>query len=151
MLKQISKALWSLGSGQWRCGVCLFELDFGIRPLEIDIVGRNGAESVFWTSDYHEVSYADMVKSSQRGCQICKSFIEAFDIFHASFVNAQWWPGRSGERPRLVLGQSQQVFELCVSPDDYSEAIPTFQPCICTGRKVPGSSRDAASLDQAAR
>ncbi|PMD19534.1 hypothetical protein NA56DRAFT_705705 [Hyaloscypha hepaticicola] len=91
MLKQISKALWSLGSGQWRCGVCLFELDFGIRPLEIDIVGRNGAESVFWTSDYHEVS-----------------FIEAFDIFHASFVNAQWWPGRSGERPRLVLGQSQQ-------------------------------------------
>lgn len=151
MLKRVSKALWSLGSAQWRCGVCLFELGFEIRPLEIDIVARNGADSVFWSSDYYAVSYADMVKSSQRGCQTCKRFIEAFDTFHASFVNAQWWPGRSGERPRLELEQTQQVFELCVSPDDYSEAIPAFQPCICTGRKAPGSSRDAASLDQAAR
>jgi len=151
MLKRVSKALWSLESGPWCCGVCLFELGFGIRPLEIDIVERNGAESVFWLSDYHEISYADMVQSSQRGCQVCKRFIEAFETFHASFVKAQWWPGRSGNRPRLVLDQTQQVFELCVSPYDYSEATPTFQPCICIRRKVPGSSRDGASLDQAAR
>jgi hypothetical protein len=151
MLKRVSKVLRSLASSQWRCGVCLFELDFGIQTLEIDIIGSDRAESVFWSSDYHEISYVDMVKSSQRGCQSCKRFIEAFDTTHTDFVKAQWWPGRSGERSRLVLEQTQQAFELCVSPQDYSEAILTFQPCISIGRKVPGSSRDAASLDQAAR
>src|SRR5258708_39564278 len=55
------------------------------------------------------------------------------------------------ERPRLVLGETQQVFELCISPVKYSEAIPSVQPCICPGRKLPGSTREAASLDQAAR
>jgi hypothetical protein len=151
MMKPVLKALWSLASGKWRCGVCLFELGFGIRPLEIDIIGSYGAESVFWSSDCHEISYADLVKSSQRGCRSCKKIIEAFDTFGTGFVKAQWWPGQSGERPRLVLGETQQVFELCVSPKHYSEAIPFIQPCICSGRKLPGSTRDAASLDQAAR
>jgi hypothetical protein len=113
MLKRVSKALWSLGSGPWCCGVCLFELGLGIRPLEIDIVGRNGAESVFWSSDYHEVLYADMVKSSQRGCQFCKRFIEAFETFHARFVNAQWWPGRSGNVPVWYLNK----------PNRYSSSV----------------------------
>jgi Heterokaryon incompatibility protein (HET) len=151
MMKPVLKALWSLASGKWRCGVCLFELGFGIIPLEIDIIGSYGAESVFWSSDFHEISYADMMKSSQRGCRSCKKIIEAFNIFHTSFVKAQWWPARSGERPRLVLGETQQVFELCVSSENYTEAIPSIQPCICTGKELPGSTRDPASLDQAAR
>ncbi|KAE9379643.1 HET-domain-containing protein [Stipitochalara longipes BDJ] len=153
-MKPVLKALWSLASGKWRCGVCLFELGFGIMPLEIDIIGSYGAESVFWSSDYHEISHENLIKSSQRGCRSCKKIIEAFNALHTSFVKAQWWsggPGRSGERPRLVIGETQQVFELCVSPENYSEAIPSVQPCICTGRKLPGSTRDAASLDQAAR
>jgi len=151
MMKPVLKALWSLASGKWRCGVCLFELGFGIRPLEIDIIGSYGAESVFWSSDCHEISYVDLVKSSQRGCRSCERIIEAFNTFQTGFVKAEWWPGRSGERPRLVLGETQQVFELCVSPENYSEAIPSVQPCICSGRKLPGSTRDASSLDQAAR
>jgi hypothetical protein len=151
MTKPVLKALWSLASGKWRCGVCLFELGFGTRPLEIDIIGSYGAESVFWSSDCHEISYADLVKSSQRGCRSCKKIIEAFNTFQTGFVKAEWWPGQSGERPRLVLGETQQVFELCVYPEHYSEAIPSAQPCICSGRKLPGSTRDPASLDQAAR
>lgn len=150
-MKPVLKAVWSLARGKWRCGVCLFELGSGIGPLEIDIIGSYGAESVFWSSDCHEISHADLVRSSQRGCQSCKKIIEAFNTFHTSFVKAQWWPGQSGERPRLVLGENQQVFELCISPEMYSEAIPSVQPCICPGRKLPGSTRDAASLDQAAR
>ncbi|PMD47069.1 HET-domain-containing protein, partial [Hyaloscypha variabilis F] len=145
------KALWSLASGKWRCGVCLFELGFGIMPLEIDVIGSYGPESVFWSSDYHEFSHENLVKSARRGCRSCKRMVEAFDTFPAEFEKAQWWPARSGERPRLVLAESQRVFELFVDPENYSEAIPLIQPCICAGRRLPGCTRDEASLDQAAR
>ncbi|KAE8442968.1 hypothetical protein EG329_002506 [Mollisiaceae sp. DMI_Dod_QoI] len=150
-MKPVLKAVWSLASGKWHCGVCLFQLGFRTRPLEIDIIGTYGAESVFWTSDYHEISYVDLVRSSRRGCRSCKKIVEAFNTFHTDFVKAQWWPGRPSGRPHLVLGESQQVFELCVLPENYSDAIQSVQPCICTGRKLPGSTRDATSLDQAAR
>ena len=150
-MKPVFKALWSLASGKWRCGVCLFELGFGIRPLEIDVIGSYPAESVFWSSDTHEFSHADMVRSSQRGCRSCKEMMTAFNTFNISFQKAAWYPRRFSERPRLVLGETKQVFELCVSPENYSEATSTAQPCICTGRKILGSTRDPASLDQAAR
>jgi hypothetical protein len=156
MMKPVLKTLWLLANGKmvkWRCGVCLFELGFGIRPLKIDIIiiGSHGAESVFWKSGWHEISYADLVRSSQRGCRSCRRIIEAFETFHTGFVKAEWLPPSRRDRPRLVLGETQQVFELCVSPENYSEAIPSVQPCICSRRKFPGSTRDAASLDQAAR
>jgi Heterokaryon incompatibility protein (HET) len=152
MMKPVLKALWSLATGKWCCGVCLFELGFGTRPLEIDIIGSYGASSVFWSSDTHEFSREDLVRSAQRGCRSCKKILEAFDnVFHTDFVKAEWWPRRFSERPRLVLGEEKQVFELCVEGENYSEATPSVQPCICTGRRFPGSTRDPTSLDQAAR
>lgn len=126
-------------------------LGFGIRPLEIDIIGNYGAQSVFWSSDYHEFLYENLIKSSQRGCRTCKKMIEAFKNFQTVFVTARWWPGQPGERPSLQLVETRQVFELCIFPEDFSETVASLQPCICTGKKLLGSTGDAASLDQAAR
>ncbi len=149
-MKRVLKALWTLARGKWCCGVCLFELGVGIRPLEIDIIGNYGASSVFWTSDTHEISHVDLVRSSERGCRSCKKIIEAFNASHISFVTAEWCPGQAMERPCLVLEETQQRFELCVSPENYSETLSSVHPCLCAGKKLPSSTRDVASLDQAA-
>lgn len=142
---------------QW-CGACLFELNPTAISLSSDIGGRY--EYAFGECDYHEFSFADLIKSSKRGCDRCKALVSAFESLGAAgFEVAKWQPNlNSPGSPLLgitIADNTEQVFELCSSeapldkPELFAEESPPHA-VLCRGYKISRTTGDNEALDQAA-
>ncbi|UKZ76764.1 hypothetical protein TrVFT333_004474 [Trichoderma virens FT-333] len=143
---------------QW-CGACLFELNPTAKSLPSDISGRY--EYAFAESDDHEFSFADLIKSSKRGCDRCKALASAFESLGAAgFEVARWQPHlNSPGSPLLEIlnaDDTSQIFEICSSEASLEKAVlfaddPSPHAVLCRGYKLSRSTRDSEALKQAAK
>ncbi|KAL7955819.1 heterokaryon incompatibility domain-containing protein [Trichoderma compactum] len=141
---------------QW-CGACLFELNPTAKSLSSDIGGRY--EYAFAESDGHEFSFADLIKSSKRGCDRCKALASAFESFGvAGFEVARWEPHlNSPGSPLLEIASADgtsQVFEICSSETPLDRAVffaddPLPHVVLCRGHKLSRTTGDNEALNQA--
>ncbi|KAJ4861465.1 heterokaryon incompatibility protein (HET) domain-containing protein [Trichoderma breve] len=154
------KSLLPKKERQW-CGVCLFELNPTAKShaLSSDIGGRY--EYAFEESDDHEFSFADLIKSSKRGCDRCKALASAFESFGvAGFEVARWEPHlNSPGSPLLEITSADgtsQVFEICSSETPLDRPVffaddPLPHVVLCRGYKLSRTTGDNEALDQAAK
>ncbi|OTA04371.1 hypothetical protein A9Z42_0049630 [Trichoderma parareesei] len=152
------KALVHKKEKQW-CGACLFELPPTAKTLPSDVSGRY--EYAFAESDSREFTSADLVKSSERGCDRCAALASAFEkLGVAAFKEASWQPNlNSPGSPTLELTDANDalhVFELCSSeapvgePAFFTDDAPPHA-VLCRGFKISRTTRDDDALDQAAK
>ncbi|RFU74366.1 hypothetical protein TARUN_7879 [Trichoderma arundinaceum] len=140
------------------CGACLFELNQTAKSLSSDIGGR--WEYTFAECDYHEFSFADLIRSSKRGCDRCTALISAFEALGITgFAVARWHPNlNSPGSPFLEIpnaDDTKQVFELCSIGAPLDKPVlftedPSLQAVLCRGYKLPRTTGDDETLDQAA-
>ncbi|KAL6696888.1 heterokaryon incompatibility domain-containing protein [Trichoderma pleuroticola] len=143
---------------QW-CGACLFELTPTAESLPSDISGRY--EYAFAESDDYEFGFADLIKSSKRGCDRCKALASAFESLGAAgFEVARWEPNlNSPGSPLLEIPSADgtsQVFEICSSEAPLDKAVffadePSPHIVLCRGHKLSRTTGDDETLDQAAK
>ncbi|KAF3071705.1 hypothetical protein CFAM422_006280 [Trichoderma lentiforme] len=152
------KSLLPKKERQW-CGACLFELNPTAKSLSSDIGGRY--EYAFAESDDHEFSFADLIKSSKRGCDRCKALVSAFESFGTTgFEVARWEPHlNSPGSPLLEITSADgtgQVFEICSSEAPLDRPVffaddPSPHVVLCRGYKLSRTTGDNEALDQAAK
>lgn len=140
------------------CGVCLFELNPTAHSLPSDVEER--WEYAFATCDYLEFSFADLVKSSKRGCDRCPALISAFETLGITdFTVARWQPNlNSPGSPILDIlnaNETTQVFELCSSEASLDKPAlfakdPSLHATLCRGYKISRTTGDSEALRQAA-
>ncbi|KAL7952007.1 heterokaryon incompatibility domain-containing protein [Trichoderma barbatum] len=144
---------------QW-CGACLFELNPTVKSLSSDVSGRY--EYAFAEEDYHEFSFADLIKSSKRGCDRCTALVSAFQTLGAAgFEVARWQPRlNSPGSPLLEIPNDDdtisQDFEICSGEASLDKAElfaddPSPHAVLCRGYKVSRTTGDNEALDQAAK
>ncbi|KAK0755314.1 hypothetical protein N5P37_012141 [Trichoderma harzianum] len=150
------KSLLPKKERQW-CGVCLFELNPTPKShaLSSDIGGRY--EYAFAESDDHEFSFADLIKSSKRGCDRCKALASAFESLGvAGFEVARWEPHlNSPGSPLLEITSADgtsQVFEICSSEAPLDRPVffaddPSPHVVLCRGYKLSRTTGDNEALD----
>ncbi|KAJ6441196.1 het domain-containingprotein [Purpureocillium lavendulum] len=139
----------SLVRARGRCGVCLFTLERGAKSLKIDV--DSNPVGVFYVADYHEFTSEALAESAARGCGHCQQIARAFRTHQVQFTEARWWPPRDfmGASAYLEL-DSNVKFELNVAGALEKSAVDATHACMRSGRRVGGSTRDEACLDQVA-
>ncbi|KAL7930801.1 heterokaryon incompatibility domain-containing protein [Trichoderma chlorosporum] len=157
-MRNFFKSLVRRKRRRW-CGACLFELNPTAKSLPSDIDGRY--EYGFAKSDDREFSFADLIKSSKRGCGRCATLASAFESLGAAgFEVARWWPNfNSPGSPFLDIpnaDDTSQAFELCSAEAPLDKAVlfaddPAPHAVLCRGYKLSRSTGDDEALDQAAK